>query len=57
MTNKDVKDVTAAWDCPYGDYDSLPIYEDNEIIDSIGIIEDCSKDNAPFCDYCPKRNK
>ena len=52
----DIDNVHAPWACPFGDYDSVPIYDDdNDIIDSLGIIEDCIKPVAPFCDFCPKR--
>lgn len=50
-----VEGVADPWDCKFGDYDSLPVWEDDEIVDSAGIIEDCTKDSPPYCKFCPKR--
>ena len=54
-----MSDVTAVkdpWECEYGDYDSIPVCDEaGEVTDSIGIIEDCSKESPPYCKFCPKR--
>lgn len=51
----DVSAITEAWECPYGDYDSALVYDEDGVADSIGYIEDCSKHGPPYCKFCPNQ--
>ncbi|MFO0940127.1 MAG: hypothetical protein U0930_05105 [Pirellulales bacterium] len=54
----DVSKVSWPWECEFGDYDSYPIEDEHgDIVDSGGLIEDCSKNSEPFCQYCPRKQQ